>query len=219
MNQLDILNIVFTLESLVFLSTIFFHFIKKDTTLILMYALQSLCVIAILAVRGISENAHGLLLAAALTFTVKIILAPLIFARGLKGADERMPPGTYLNIPLALVAMLMLFLFSGSHLFDVFDVFAPHAQQLVHLALAGIFMSVFLTMNNREVFHQIMGVLGMENNIVVLGSLLGLEHTFALELGITFDVFVWMVGASTFLLLIRRHFGTLDSSVIKDLRE
>ncbi|MDP2630918.1 MAG: hypothetical protein Q8P56_05945 [Candidatus Uhrbacteria bacterium] len=219
MNTLDITQILFALESLLFLACVFMHIVKKNTTLVTVYALQSLAVIAILATIGISEHEMGLVLAAALTFVVKVILAPIIFMRSIKNNDEKVVAGTYLNTPLALIVMLTLFLLAQSEVFTVLAHRVEGAENFVHLALASMFISMFLAINHKGIVYQIIGVLSMENAIVALGSFFGIEHTFALELGILFDICMWMVGASVFIALIRRHFGTLDTSVIKDLRD
>ncbi len=219
MNLQDTAQLLFTLESLIFFATILFHFIKKYKTLIGAYVCQSFGVIVLLGVLGIVHDLRGLLLSSALMAVVKILLAPLIFFRAMRGSDERVTSESYVTIPWALLVMVALFLFSISNTFSFFGDSAPYARELFGLALAGIFISLFLTINSRSIPHQIIGVLGMENNIVVLGSVLGIEHTSALELGIVFDVCVWMVGASLFITLIRQHFGALDASRIQDLKD
>lgn len=207
------------LESLLFLACVFMHIAKKNSTLVTIYALQSLSVIALLAAIGISEHETGLVLAAVLTFVVKIILAPIIFMRAIKNHDEKSVADTYLSMPLTLIVILVLFLLAQADVFAVLAHAREGAENFVHLSLASIFISMFLAINEKGIVDQIIGVLSMENAIVALGAFLGLEHTFALELGILFDICMWMVGASVFISLIHRHFGTLDTSVIKDLHD
>lgn len=219
MNTFDITQLLFALESLLFLACVFMHIVKKNTTLVITYAVQSIAVISILAAIGISEHETGLVLAAAVTFIVKVILAPIIFTRAIKNNNEKVVAGTYLNTPLTLVVMLTLFLLAQSEVFAVLSHRVAGAENFVHLALASMFISMFLAINQKGIVYQIIGVLSMENAIVALGAFFGIEHTFALELGILFDICMWMVGASVFIALVQRHFGTLDTSVIKDLRD
>lgn len=219
MNSPDITQLLFALESLLFLACVFMHIVKKNSTLVTVYALQSLSVIALLATLGISEHETGLVLAAALTFVVKIVLAPIIFMRAIRNHDENSVAETYLSMPLTLIVILILFLLAQADVFSVLAHAREGAENFVHLALAGMFISMFLVINEKGIVDQIVGVLSMENAIVTLGAFLGLEHTFALELGILFDICMWMVGTSVFISLIHRHFGTLDTSVIKDLHE
>lgn len=219
MNTEYISQLIFMLESLLFLACVFMHIVKKNSTLVTIYALQSLSVIALLAAIGISEHETGLVLAAVLTFVVKIILAPIIFMRAIKNHDEKSVADTYLSMPLTLIVILVLFLLAQADVFAVLAHAREGAENFVHLSLASIFISMFLAINEKGIVDQIIGVLSMENAIVALGAFLGLEHTFALELGILFDICMWMVGASVFISLIHRHFGTLDTSVIKDLHD
>lgn len=219
MNVFDIAQFLLALESVLFLACVFMHIVKKNASLVATYVLQSLAVIALLATIGISEHETGLVLAAAVTFVVKVILAPIIFMRSIKRSDEKVVAGTYLNTPITLIVMLTLFLLAQSDVFAVLSNRAAGAENFVHLALASMFISMFLAINQKGIVYQIIGVLSMENAIVALGSFFGIEHTFALELGILFDICMWMVGASVFIALLHRHFGTLDTSVIKDLRD
>jgi len=219
MFQPDIVPILFSLEALLFLAVVFMHLVKKNSTLVTVYALQSICVIALLAVMGITEHEQGLLLAALVTFVVKVVLAPIIFMRAIKDTNEKRVAGAYLNTPLTLIVLLTLLLLAQSDVFAALSHLAPSAERFVPLALAALFISLFLAINEKGIVYQIVGVLSMENCIVALGSFFGLEHTFALELGILFDICMWMVGAAVFISLIRYHFGTLDASAIKDLRD
>lgn len=219
MNDITTIQLTLTLESLIFLAAVFSHLIKKNKTLISVYCAQSLALSVLLAGIGIIEHAEGLLLAAGMTFVAKVILAPTIFTRVMKQFDERALTGAYLNTPLTLIAMLTLVLFAYADVFEPLVGLSANGGGVMHLALAGIFVSLLLTINRKGVVHQIIGVLSMENGIVALGALAGLEHTFALELGMIFDVVMWMVGASVFIALVHQHFGTLDTSVIKDLRD
>lgn len=219
MRAIDTIQLFLIFESSIFLSAIFLHLIKRNKTLVMVYCVQSLALILLLVGIGITEHAEGLLLAAGLTFVAKVIIAPVVFMRAIKQFDERVLTGAYLSTPLTLVVMLTLVLLAYSDVFEPLTGLSANGGQVIHLALAGIFVSLLLVMNRKGLVHQIIGVLSMENGIVALGAIAGLEHTFALELGMMFDVLMWTVGASVFIALLHQHFGTLDTSVIKDLRD
>lgn len=219
MDTADFAQLLLVLESLIFLLAVFLHLSKKNKTLIVIYLLQSLALIVLLTVIGVIEDEQGLLLAAGLTLVTKVVLAPIIFMRAIKHFDERVLTGSYLSTPFTLIVVLMLMLFAYSEVFTPLAELSTHGVDIVHLALAGIIVSLFLTINRKGIVHQIVGVLSMENGIVALASIIGLEHTFAIELGIIFDVLMWTVGAAVFIALVHHHFGTLDTSVIKDLRD
>lgn len=219
MRDIDTIQLFLIFESLIFLSAVFLHLIKRNKTLVVVYCVQSFALILLLASIGVTERAEGLLLAAGLTFVAKVIIAPIVFMRAVKQFDERVLTGAYLSTPLTLVVMLTLVLLAYADVFEPLVGLSANGGPVMHLALAGIFVSLLLTINRKGLIHQIIGVLSMENGIVALGAIAGLEHTFALELGMIFDVVMWMVGASVFIALVHQHFGTLDTSVIKDLRD
>ncbi|MEK7122406.1 MAG: hypothetical protein AAB855_00960 [Patescibacteria group bacterium] len=177
MNTVDFAQLLLVLESLIFLLAVFLHLSKKNKTLIVIYSLQSLALIALLVGIGIVEDAQGLLLAAGLTFVTKVVLAPIIFTRAIKHLDDRILTGSYLSTPLTLIVVLILLLLAYSDAFAPLAALSAHGSDIVHLAFAGIIVSLFLTINRKGIVHQIIGVLSMENGIVALASIIGLEQT------------------------------------------
>lgn len=206
-------------ESVIYLSVVFMHSAKKNKTLVYLYVAQSLAVATLLLVFGLRNHVTSLLVAAAVTFAVKAVIAPIIFLRAIRRQDIGVTASTYLAMPLTLAAILIITLAAQSGMFAPVVRIVPEASRFIGLALAGIFIAMFLTVNRKGILSQICGVLGMENGIVALGSFLGLEQTLALELGIMFDMLLWMVIASIFISLIHRHFGTLNTEAMKHLTE
>ncbi len=63
------------------------------------------------------------------------------------------------------------------------------------------------------------GILSLENGIVCFATFAGLEQTPGLQLGVIFDIFVWVIIATVFISMIYRHFGSLDVSAMRTLKE
>jgi len=66
---------------------------------------------------------------------------------------------------------------------------------------------------------QIIGILSFENSIVVFAVFANLEQSAALQLGIVFDIFIWIMIASVFISMLYKHFGTLNVSSMKNLKD
>jgi len=64
-----------------------------------------------------------------------------------------------------------------------------------------------------------LGILSLENGIVSFALFAGLEQNPGLQLGITFDVLIWIIIASVFISMIYRQFGSLDVTTMKKLTE
>jgi hydrogenase-4 component E len=89
----------------------------------------------------------------------------------------------------------------------------------IPLAMATIFASIFLSINRRGALSQIIGVLSLENGIVALTSFLGMAEASGLDIGVSFDIAVWVIIAVLFLSMMYKQFGSLDVSKLKELKE
>jgi len=63
------------------------------------------------------------------------------------------------------------------------------------------------------------GILSIENGIVSFAALAGLEQSPVLQIGVMFDLTIWVVIATVFASMIYDKFGALDTSSMKNLKE
>ena len=73
--------------------------------------------------------------------------------------------------------------------------------------------------NRKGVLSQMLGILSVENGIVAFALFSGLEQNPALQLGITFNILIWIMIASVFATMIFRQFGSLDVTTMKKLTD
>lgn len=207
------------LDLVAFLVTIGLHMVKTNRNLIRLYLIQSLVVSTFLFLLGMAEGNNGLLLVALLTFVIKVILAPIFFSRLVRRFGTRFTVNNYLSTPLTLVVLMVIVLFSYSRVFEPLSLLAPEAFGVLPLNLALILLSLFILINRRGAFSQMIGVLSLENSILLLASFIGIRQTLALEIGIVFDIVIWMIIAQVFISMIYRQFGTLNVTKMKRLIE
>ncbi len=212
-------QLFFLLDLVAFLTAIAFHIVKTNRSLIRLYAVQSFVVALFLFEAGIAENDRGLLLVAFLTLLIKGVLAPLFFSRLVRRYGTRFAVTSYLSLPHTLIALTLLVLFSYSRVFLPLQMLAPEALGLFPINLAIILTSIFLLINRRGAFSQMLGILSLENGILLLASFVGIRQSVALEMGIIFDIVIWMVIAQVFIALIYKQFGSLNVTEMKHLTE
>ncbi len=207
------------LDLIAFLATIGLNMVKTNRNLIRLYVIQSLVVTAFLFLLAGAEANRGLLVVALLTLCVKVIIAPLFFSRLVRRYGSRFTVNNYLSTPLTLVVLMALVLFSYSQVFEPLALLVPEAFGVLPLNLALILLSIFMLINRRGAFSQMIGILSLENSIVLLASFIGIRQTVALEMGIIFDIVIWMIIAQVFISMIYRQFGTLNVTKMKRLIE
>lgn len=212
-------QILFFLTSLIFGSVIFMHLSKRNSTLIFFYLIQSLIVSALLLELSIEKVSFFLILTATITLIVKAIIAPYFFRRLIHRHHLNFSVSTYLNSPLTLVVLALLTVFSYSHFFKPLSILAKENEKALLIAVAMIFISLFLIINRKGVLSQMIGILSLENGIVTFAYIAGLEAGPALQLGILFDILVWVIIATVFASMLFKQFGSLDVNEMKNLKE
>ncbi|NCN25555.1 hypothetical protein COT94_00815 [Candidatus Falkowbacteria bacterium CG10_big_fil_rev_8_21_14_0_10_37_14] len=215
------MNIVFLqfLLGVLFLTIIFLHLSKKNSNSVLAYGLQSLVMALIMFDSFLVTPNFQLLLVIMVIVIVKVVLAPVFFMKLLKQHQLTFLVNSYLNIPLTLITLTVLTAVAHSTKLSPLTTIIPNHQSLLALALAAMLVSVFLIINRKGALSQALGILSLENSLVVFGVFAGLEQSPILQIGVIFDILIWLVIATVFISMIYKHFGSLDTSLMKNLRD
>lgn len=213
---------IFALQFLLgaaFLTTIFLHLTKKELAAVVAYSLQSLLIVVILLNSFFATSNITLLLVILATLVIKVILAPIFFIKLIKRYKLTFSVSTYLNTPLTLIVLAALTAIAHSANFAALTNIIPAHYALLSLALAAIFISLFLIVNRKGAISQALGVISLENSILAFAVFAGLEQSPLLQIGIIFDILIWLVIATVFISMIYRHFGALDTSLMQKLKD
>lgn len=203
---------------IVFLTTVFLNSVKRNLTVIALYATQSLAVAALLLVSFFEHRSGLLLLVIFLTLAVKSIAAPLFFIKLVKKHQLIFSMKTYLNMPFTLLSIAILTVVAHSDIFSSLTAIMAGNKNMIALSIAVMLISFFLIINRKSVISQIMGILSLENGIVCFGIFSGLEQAPGLQIGIIFNIFIWISIATMFASVLYSQFGTHDTTEMKLLK-
>lgn len=209
----------YILALIIFLSIIGVHLSKKNSVCVFFFIVQSLAVSLLIFIPALKNNDLLLIFAALLTLSIKSIAAPFFFFKLIKRHELTFSSSNYLSLPLTLAVIALLLGFSYSNIFESLSLLGGTNSNSVPLAIAVIFISIFLAINRRGALSQIISILSLENGIVALIAFLGVEQMPSLDIGVSFDLAVWVIIASLFLSMIYKQFGTLDINAMKNLKE
>jgi hydrogenase-4 component E len=212
-------HIFFLLEVLLFASVIFMHLSKKSSSVIALYVLQSLIIAMLLFGSSFQEASWSLFWVALVVFTVKVIVSPYFFQRLIRKNQLKFTASTYLNGPMTLITLALLTGLTYSRFFQPLTVLSRQNEHTLLLAVAMMLISVFLIINRKGALSQMIGVLSLENGIVSFACMAGLEQTPGLQLGIIFDILVWVIIATVFASMVYKQYGSLDVTAMTHLRE
>lgn len=215
---MNISTLQFLLE-IIFGTIIFLHIAKKNFGAVLAYSLQSLAIVIILFDSFFETRSIFLLFVVLIILFVKVILAPEFFIKLIQKHQLMYTVSTYLGMPLSLICIAILTFVAYSHKFIPLTGIIPSHQVLLSLALSSIFLSIFLIINRKGSLSQILGILSLENSIIAFAVFAGLEQSPGFQLGIIFDIFIWLIIATVFISMMYKHFKTLNVTAMKNLKE
>lgn len=207
------------LVEVIFGTIIFLHLTKKNFGSAIAYGLQSLAIMAILLEYYFETGNSSLLFMAGFVCLVKVVIAPIFFIKLIQKHHLTFSVSTYLNTPLTFILIAVLTFLAHSQRFFPLTNIVPAHQPLLALALSSLFLSLFLMINRKGALSQMIGILSLENSMVVFTMFAGLEQSLALQLGIIFNIFIWLMIATVFVSMMYTHFGSLDVSSMKNLKD
>ncbi|HEY3296116.1 MAG TPA: NADH-quinone oxidoreductase subunit K [bacterium] len=213
-------QILLMLATVVFAPAVFLHLTHKNSSAVALYILQSAAIACLLVLATFEQFSPLLALAILSTIAVKLVIAPYFFFRLIRHHQLRFSVSTYLNAPLTLAVIAMLVALVQTDFFKPLVRLAPSGQTpLLITSIATILISMFLMINRKGALSQMLGILSLENGIVAFALFAGLEQNPALQLGITFNILIWIVIASLFAAMIFRQHGSLDVTTMKELHD
>jgi hydrogenase-4 membrane subunit HyfE len=218
MEQIISPQILFIAEALILLSVISMHLMRKSVYVVYLYISQSLVVSLLLIYSAFTGNVISLLAVAILVLIVKVLIAPRFFLRLIKKLKLQFSTNSYLNMSVTLVVLAVITAATHSKVFQTLGTLTPVNEKALLASFSAMFISLFLIINRKGAFSQMIGVLSLENSIVAFIFAAGLEQGPGLELGIIFDIFVWIVIATFFISNIYKKFDTLDVTVMTHLK-
>ena len=207
------------LQIAIFATAVFMHLTKKNTSAIRLYIAQSAAVSLLLLLPAIEESSKLLIIAIASTIAVKLFIAPYFFFGLVRKHRLKFSVSTYLNTPITLLVIAVLVALTRTEVFLPLGHLASDGNNLLLLDVATIMISLFLSINRRGALSQMLGILSLENGIVSFALSAGLEQNPGLQLGITFNILIWIIIATVFISMMFRQFGSLDVTTMKKLTE
>lgn len=207
------------LITLIFISIVFLHIAKKNFAVAIIYGIQSLAIVSLLIISYIKTGSVLFLWIALMGLIVKVFLAPAFIIRQIIKHNLKFLVSTYANMPLTLIAVAALTAIANSHILTPLVSIIPANHGLLCVALSAIFISVFLIINRKGAISQIVGILSLENSIVAFGLFSVIDQSLVLQIGIVFSISVWIIIATVFISMIYKHFGSLDVTKMKELKD
>ncbi len=204
---------------LLFVSILFLHIVKRNVEVAFAYGLQSLVIVALFVGLFLETGKWSFFVLACIGFIAKVIMAPMFMIHLVKKFGVSFLVSSYATAPVLLVVVAALTAFAHSDVLSPLVMIVPEHRDFAALALSSVFVSLFLIMNRKGAISQIAGILSLENSIVAFGLFSLVSQSLILEIGTIFAFSVWVIIATTFTAMMYSHFGSLDVTQMKHLRD
>lgn len=179
---------------------------------------QSAVLSAIFVTVGYFEQDKELYVAAVIFFALKVLIIPRYLLRLYQKVGGEPESRPYVNNAASLVISGLLVLFAYLITRPLVSVSNLPTRGGIPLAVALIFVGLFVVVTRRKALSQIVGLLVLENGIAMLAVLGTYGIPLVVELGVFLDVLIGFLAMQVFVYHIHGTFESIDVEELNKLK-
>ncbi|MGC8650569.1 MAG: hydrogenase [Hydrogenobaculum sp.] len=164
---------------------------------------------------------YELIISAVLTLLIKAILIPNVMKKITEKIVEDESVKPFINFTYSILICVFIVIFSFYTMSNTFYSVSSSSmmQKILAMAVAIIFVGIFLMFARKKALIQVIGFLTLENGIILGATSTVKGLPLIVEVGVFFDVFVGAIMAGILIFHIKDTFDSLDTSKLSDLKE
>jgi hydrogenase-4 component E len=187
------------------------------------FGIQSLLLASIAVTIAYFNRAPHIYIVAALTLVFKAILLPVLLERLVTKIEIRQEIEPFVNVPISviisgLLTLLAYIVAESFHRPEQTTGPASLGHNTLAVAIALFLIGFFMMVNRRKALTQVLGLLSLENGILLAAMSLTYGMPLIVEVGIFFDVLVAAMVLAILIYRIRETFDSMDVSRLSRLR-
>jgi len=187
---------------------------KRPTSSALLYALQSLVLVAIFLALAVTKNAEELYLWAITSFVTKVILVPYIMYRALGDLRDPEADGSLFGMAWTILAAAVIVVLSYLVVETVKLPTITDLKPALGVSLGHFFLGLLCIVSQRNILKQIFGYCLMENGAHLTLALMAYKAPELVEVGIATDAIFAVVIMTV---IARKIFRTLNTLNVNQL--
>ncbi|MDD1772219.1 MAG: hydrogenase [Methanomassiliicoccales archaeon] len=213
---LDIIN--FLAAAILLISLLVMASVRMGQ-LVRSFALQSIILAAIAVVLANHTGSEHIYVVAVLTLVIKGIAIPRFMMYTIDRLKMRREIEPLIGIPASLLISAMLIIVAYYITEPLISSGEAVTRNCLAIAFSVVFIGMFMMISRRKAMTQMVGLLMMENGLVlaIISTTYGMP--LIIELGVFFDVFLAVLIMGIFIFRINRTFETLDTTFMTRLRD
>lgn len=183
------------------------------------YAIQSLALGLLAAAVAYFTNSPHIYLVAALTIIIKAFIIPRFLDYTMKRIKVDKEVELLVNIPASLLIAGGLAIVS----YFVTEPIIAHGSVITKnclaISIAVVLIGFFIMISRRKAITQIMGLMVMENGLFLAAIATSYGMPLIVEIGVFFDILVGVLIMGIFAFRINTTFDTVDTGILRRLRD
>jgi len=219
MQQILGTDIVNGLAVIVFLATFLVVWSTRMHTMVNYYAIQSLALGLLAAAIAYFTNSPQIYIVALLTIAVKAVAIPRMLTYIMESIHVEREVELLISVPASLLAsgglaILAYFITEPMILHG-----AAISRNCLAISIAVVLIGFLLMITRRKALTQIIGLMVMENGLFLAAIALTYGMPMIVEIGVFFDILVGALIMGVFAFRINRTFETVDTGILRRLRD
>lgn len=187
------------------------------------FGAQSFLLASIAATIAYFNHAPHIYFVAVLTLALKAILVPVFLERLVMKIEIRQEIEPFVNVPLSVIISGLLTLLAyvvaeSFHRPEETTGPASLGHNTLAVAIALFLIGFFMMVNRRKALTQVLGLLCLENGILLAAISLTYGMPLIVEIGVLFDVLVAALLLAILIYHISETFDSMDVSRLSRLR-
>ena len=219
MQQILGTDIVNGLAVIIFLATFLVVWSTRMHTMVNHYAIQSLALGLLAAAIAYLTNSPQIYVVAFLTIVIKALIIPRMLIYIMDSLKIEREVELIISIPASLLlsgglAILAYYITEPMILHG-----AAISRNCLAISIAVVLIGFMLMITRRKALTQIIGLMVMENGLFLAAIALTYGMPMIVEIGVFFDILVGALIMGVFAFRINRTFDTVDTGILRRLRD
>lgn len=183
------------------------------------YALRSFVLALVSGLIAYFSGIHHIYVATGVSIALKVIVIPGFLFYIINKIKIKEDVESFINYTLSLLiacGLILIAYYSTESILKFENVFMRHC---LPVSLAITLLGFFVMISRKKAITQILGLLAMEDGLFFAALSTSYGMPLVVELGIFFDILVSVIIMGIYVYRIKETFDTIDTDVLRELRE
>lgn len=209
----DILAILMLMSTIVLIGS------SRLRVCIWAYAIRSFVLAVVSGLIAYFSGIHHIYIATGISVALKVIVIPGFLFYIINKIKIKEDVESFINYTLSLLIACGLILIAYYSTESILKFENPFMKHCLPVSIAITLLGFFVMITRKKAMTQILGLLAMEDGLffAALSTCYGMP--LIVELGVFFDILVSVIIMGIYVYRIKETFDTIDTDVLRELRE